>query len=487
MSIRAKAAVLRTAAAPRPYAGSRPLSIEEVVLAPPKPVELLVKIAGAGLCHSDLSVINGDRPRPLPLVLGHEGSGEVVEVGSAIDDVRPGDQVVFQFSASCGRCRRCVEGRPQVCERAARAKAAGELMAGGSRITAVNGEPAAPAADDKGFQPYVPDEVRMPEFTWQSVVTGTCLGLIFSASSLYLVLKVGMTVSASIPVAVLAITLFRVFSKMLRLRPATILENNIVQTAGSAGESIAFGLGVTLPAVMILGFSLEIWRIMLVGVMGGLLGILMMIPLRRALIVQQHGILKYPEGTACAEVLKAGASEESRAHASEAAKAEEAAALAAGLKAGTSARRTAPGCPASSTSTGSARTRTASSCGRGSARTRGCSSGSSAGSTARPRRASRPPAGSPAPRTSTRPGSTSRRRSCRRCCRSTRTACARSSSRCAATWRSSATACQPSSGISTPRSAAASASRLRPPNIPGARTTRSWPERRTAPAISLAV
>ena len=110
MSIRAKAAVLRTAAAPRPYAGSRPLSIEEVVLAPPKPVELLVKIAGAGLCHSDLSVINGDRPRPLPLVLGHEGSGEVVEVGSAIDDVRPGDQVVFQFSASCGRCRRCVEG-----------------------------------------------------------------------------------------------------------------------------------------------------------------------------------------------------------------------------------------------------------------------------------------------------------------------------------------------------------------------------------------
>jgi len=97
------------------------------------------------------------------------------------------------------------------------------------------------------------------------------------------------------------------------LRDATILENNIVQTAGSAGESIAFGVGVTMPAIMILGFDLEVTRVMLVAVLGGLLGILMMIPLRRALIVQQHGYLKYPEGTACAEVLKAGASEESRA------------------------------------------------------------------------------------------------------------------------------------------------------------------------------
>ena len=140
MTIRCKAVVLRTIGAPRPYARSKPLSIEEVDLAPPRPVELLVRIAGAGLCHSDLSVINGDRPRPVPLALGHEGSGEVVEVGSAIDDVHPGDHVVFQFTASCGRCRRCAEGRPQVCERARVAKAAGELMAGGSRITSVNGE-----------------------------------------------------------------------------------------------------------------------------------------------------------------------------------------------------------------------------------------------------------------------------------------------------------------------------------------------------------
>jgi putative OPT family oligopeptide transporter len=137
------------------------------------------------------------------------------------------------------------------------------------------------------------------------------LGMVFGASSLYLVLKVGLTVSASIPVAVISIALFRVLSKF-GMRDATVLENNIVQTAGSAGESIAFGVGVTMPAILILGFDLEVTRVILVSVLGGLLGILMMIPLRRALIVQQHGSLKYPEGTACAEVLKAGASHESQ-------------------------------------------------------------------------------------------------------------------------------------------------------------------------------
>src|SRR4051812_8549783 len=162
------------------------------------------------------------------------------------------------------------------------------------------------------YRPYIPSSVHLRELTPLPLIMGTVLGIIFGASSLYLVLKVGLTVSASIPVAVISITLFRVLSKM-GLRDATILENNIVQTAGSAGESIAFGLGVTMPAIMILGFDLEITRVMLVAVLGGLIGILMMIPLRRALIVQQHGYLKYPEGTACAEVLKAGASEESRA------------------------------------------------------------------------------------------------------------------------------------------------------------------------------
>jgi putative OPT family oligopeptide transporter len=162
------------------------------------------------------------------------------------------------------------------------------------------------------FRPYIPAGMTLRELTLLPLIVGTVLGIIFGASSLYLVLKVGLTVSASIPVAVISITLFRLLSKV-GVRDANILEHNIVQTAGSAGESIAFGLGVTMPAIMILGFDLEITRVMLVAVLGGLLGILMMIPLRRALIVAQHGYLKYPEGTACAEVLKAGASDESRA------------------------------------------------------------------------------------------------------------------------------------------------------------------------------
>jgi len=161
------------------------------------------------------------------------------------------------------------------------------------------------------FQPYVGPEESPSEFTIRSLVVGTCLGLIFSASSLYLVLKVGMTVSASIPVAVLAITLFRAFSKILGSR-VTILENNIVQTAGSAGESIAFGVGVTMPALLLLGFQMDVGRVMTVSLLGGLLGILAMIPLRRAFIVRMHGTpgqpgtLLYPEGTACAQVLISG-------------------------------------------------------------------------------------------------------------------------------------------------------------------------------------
>src|SRR6476620_10419092 len=171
-------------------------------------------------------------------------------------------------------------------------------------------EPDEPATTS--FTPYIAPETNLRELTILPVIVGAILGLIFGASSLCLVLKVGLTVSASIPVAVISITLFRLFSR-LGARDATILEHNIVQTAGSAGESIAFGVGVTMPAILILGFDLEITRVMLVAILGGLLGILMMIPLRRALIVAQHGILKYPEVTACAEVLKAGASAESRA------------------------------------------------------------------------------------------------------------------------------------------------------------------------------
>jgi putative OPT family oligopeptide transporter len=162
------------------------------------------------------------------------------------------------------------------------------------------------AEPEIAHKPYVPDDKVIPEFTWPSVIVGAILGIIFGASSLYLLLKVGMTVSASVPIAVLSITLFRAFSRGFGFRRATILENNIVQTTGSAGESIAFGVGVTMPALLLLGFEMSWVRVMTVSVLGGLLGILMMIPLRRAFIVKQHGKLKYPEGTACAEVLTAG-------------------------------------------------------------------------------------------------------------------------------------------------------------------------------------
>jgi len=163
---------------------------------------------------------------------------------------------------------------------------------------------------DQSFKPFIPASASLRELTIVPLLMGTLLGIIFGASSLYLVLKTGLTVSASIPVAIISITFFRLLGK-IGLRPATILENNIVQTAGSAGESIAFGFGATMPAILILGFDLEVLNVMLVGILGGLLGILMMIPLRRAMIVKQHGILKFPEGTACAEVLKAAADKES--------------------------------------------------------------------------------------------------------------------------------------------------------------------------------
>lgn len=176
-------------------------------------------------------------------------------------------------------------------------------------------------AEKPTFEPYIPASRIIPEMNALPLIMGTILGMIFGASSLYLVLKVGLTVSASIPVAVISVTMFKIIHRMGG-RDRTILENNIVQTAGSAGESIAFGVGVTMPAILILGFDLDFTRVMLVAVLGGLLGILMMIPLRSALIVAQHGILKYPEGTACAEVLKAGASEDSKAAASDSARAE---------------------------------------------------------------------------------------------------------------------------------------------------------------------
>jgi putative OPT family oligopeptide transporter len=132
------------------------------------------------------------------------------------------------------------------------------------------------------------------------VILGAILGVVFAASSVYLALKIGLTVSASIPIAVLAVAFFRTLGK------STILENNIVQTTGSAGESIAAGIVFTLPAILLMGYDLTVSKVAVIAVIGGLLGVLMMIPLRRALIVKEHGNLPYPEGTACAEVLIAG-------------------------------------------------------------------------------------------------------------------------------------------------------------------------------------
>ena len=139
MSIKSKAAVIRDNKLAQPYKSSKPLSIEEIIISPPLENEVLVEVKGAGLCHSDLSVINGSRVMPLPLVIGHEGAGEVVEVGNAVKDIKIGDHVSFQFSPSCGRCRRCLEGRPQVCELAAATKGKGQLMSGGSRLSDLDG------------------------------------------------------------------------------------------------------------------------------------------------------------------------------------------------------------------------------------------------------------------------------------------------------------------------------------------------------------
>ena len=191
--------------------------------------------------------------------------------------------------------------------------------------------PAESAAVAAPPEPFIAAGTQMREFTWRALLVGTLLGIVFGASSLYLTLKVGLTVSASIPVAVISLTLFRSLSRVFGLPDATILEHNLTQTAGSAGESIAFGVGVTMPAILILGFDLELTRVAVVAALGGLLGILMMIPLRRALIVKEHGILKYPEGTACAAVLKAGASADDRAAASPSAQREIEQAHAAGL------------------------------------------------------------------------------------------------------------------------------------------------------------
>lgn len=129
-----QAAVLRSMGAPMPYAQSRPLQIQQVELDPPGRDEVLVKIAAAGLCHSDLSVINGSRPRPMPMAIGHEAAGVVAQVGPGVTDLAPGDHVVMVFMPSCGHCQPCSQGRPALCEPGAVANGKGELLTGGVRL-----------------------------------------------------------------------------------------------------------------------------------------------------------------------------------------------------------------------------------------------------------------------------------------------------------------------------------------------------------------
>lgn len=134
-----RAAVLRESGAAMPYAASKPIKIETLELDEPQQGEVLVKMKAASLCHSDLSVINGSRPRPLPMALGHEAAGEVVKTGEGVTDLAPGDHVVCVFVPSCGECLPCKEGRPALCETGAASNAAGTLPGGGIRLHA-NGE-----------------------------------------------------------------------------------------------------------------------------------------------------------------------------------------------------------------------------------------------------------------------------------------------------------------------------------------------------------
>lgn len=132
--MKTRAAIIRQMEKPRPYAASKPLAVEELDLDPPGEGEILVKIRAAGLCHSDLSTINGDRPRQMPMVLGHEAAGEVVELGAGVRDLAVGDHVILVFVPSCGHCLPCMEGRPALCEPGFKANSAGTLLSGETRL-----------------------------------------------------------------------------------------------------------------------------------------------------------------------------------------------------------------------------------------------------------------------------------------------------------------------------------------------------------------
>ena len=171
-----------------------------------------------------------------------------------------------------------------------------------SKASSVSDRPWSSTAPPGEFRPYISPEETLKEFTIRAVVLGALFGLLFGAVTVYVGLRAGLTVSASIPISVLSISILRAFGR------STILENNIVQTTGSAGESLAAGVMFTIPALIFLGFGSEFtfWRIFPLALLGGWLGVLFMVPLRRQLIVKEHGNLVFPEGTACADVLVAG-------------------------------------------------------------------------------------------------------------------------------------------------------------------------------------
>src|ERR1700726_2773911 len=171
-----------------------------------------------------------------------------------------------------------------------------------SKPSATSDRPWSSTAPPGEFRPYISADETIKEFTLRAVVLGALFGLLFGAVTVYVGLRAGLTVSASIPISVLSISILRAFGR------STILENNIVQTTGSAGESLAAGVMFTIPALIFLGFGAEFtfWRIFPLALLGGWLGVLFMVPLRRQLIVKEHGNLSFPEGTACADVLVAG-------------------------------------------------------------------------------------------------------------------------------------------------------------------------------------
>jgi alcohol dehydrogenase len=191
--VRTRAAVLLADDRPRPFAESRPLEVLDLDLAPPGPGELLIRVDAAGVCHSDLSVVDGNRPRPTPMVLGHEAAGEVLEVGAGVTDVAVGDHVVLVFVPRCGTCAACAAGTPALCPRAAAANTAGELLRGGRRLGDLDGRPinhhlgvsafAEHAVVDRGSVVVVPDDIPAATAALFGCALLTGVGAVLSTAS----------------------------------------------------------------------------------------------------------------------------------------------------------------------------------------------------------------------------------------------------------------------------------------------------------------